>query len=159
MPSSFNKIILLGHLTADWEQRYTPKGTAVGKTNIAMNRTWETESGEKKEDVCFMPLEAWGRTAEALSKWTRKGDPLLVEGRVSQENWEDKQTHQPRSRIKVVIETFSFVKSKDSTDRSDPPQPSGYRTPPGQTPAAPIPAAGTPAARSDAPLEEDDIPF
>ena len=148
--SSFNKVILMGHLTRDWEQRFTPKGTAVAKTDIAVNRTWQTDSGEKREDVAFVPLESWGRTAEALVQYTVKGDPLLVEGRVAQENWEDKTTHQKRSRLKVVIETFAFVKAKGGND--------GAPARPASRPAA-APAPGGNGVDEPPPPEEYDVPF
>lgn len=152
MASSFNKIILLGHMCSDFEMRYTPKGTAIAKANIAVNRNWKTESGEEKQEVTFIPLEAWARTAETLFQYIRKGDPLLIEGRMGQESWEDKETHKQRSKLKVVIETFSFVKSKAPSDR---PAPTDRIERPGAAQSAGKPAA--PDAQSSE--EDSDIPF
>ncbi len=141
--SSFNKVILMGHLCRDWELRYLPKGTAVAENSIAVNRQWQSESGEKKEEVAFVPLKAWARTAEALGQYTRKGDPLLIEGRIVQEIWEDKTTHQQRSALKVVLESFSFIKQKAD----------------GSAQAAPRPAPAQQQPGSAPPPEEDAIPF
>ena len=151
MSSSFNKIILLGYLCSDWELRFTPKGTAVAKCNIAVNRTWKTDSGEKREDVAFVPLEVWAGMAETLAKFTRKGYPLLIEGRVAQENWEDKTTHQKRSKLKVILESFSFVKSKDGGGDT--------ASDPASRPRNPSEISRDAAPQSDAPPEEENIPF
>src|ERR1700752_1833324 len=100
--ASFNKVILVGNLTRDPELRYTPKGTAVAKIGLAVNRAWKSESGEMKEEVTFVDIDMFGRTAENVAQYMRKGSPLLVEGRLRLDTWEDKQTNQKRSRIGVV---------------------------------------------------------
>ena len=110
--ASFNRVILAGNLTRDPELRYTPKGSAVAGFSLAVNRTWKTESGESKEEVSFIEIEAWGRQAEVIAQYMRKGRPLLVEGRLKQDTWEDKNTHQKQSKLKVVLEGFSFIDSK-----------------------------------------------
>src|SRR6202167_26106 len=100
--ASFNKVILAGNLTRDPELRYTPKGTAVAQFTLAINRTWKSETGESKEEVSFIDVEAWGRQGEVIAQYMRKGRPLLVEGRLKQDSWEDKTTHQKKSKLKVV---------------------------------------------------------
>ncbi len=110
--ASFNKVILAGNLTRDPELRYTPKGTAVAKIGLAVNRTWKTETGETKEEVSFIDVEPWDRQAEVIAQYMRKGRPLLVEGRLKLDTWEDKTTHQKQSKLKVVLEGFSFIDSK-----------------------------------------------
>ena len=80
--ANFNKVILAGNLTRDPELRYTPKGTAVVKMGMAINRTWKSESGENKEEVTFVDVDVWGRQAEVIAQYMRKGRPLLVEGRL-----------------------------------------------------------------------------
>lgn len=119
---SYCKVILLGNLTRDVEMRYTPKGIAVAQFDVATNRKWKSESGEDKEEVCFTPVTAWNKQAEAIAKYLHKGDPILLEGRLTLEQWDDKQTGQKRSKLKVVLETFSFVGSKrdNSNDSSAP---------------------------------------
>jgi single-strand DNA-binding protein len=153
--ASFNRVILAGNLTRDPELRYTPKGTAVAKIGLAVNRTWKSESGESKEEVTFIDIEAWGRQAEVIAQYMRKGRPLLVEGRLKLDTWEDKNTHQKQSKLKVVLETFSFIDSKG---------PDGG-APAGEAPrrsAAPPPSGAKPpeSAEGEAPAaEEDDVPF
>src|ERR1700689_1570023 len=110
--ASFNRVILAGNLTRDPELRYTPKGTAVVKFGLAVNRTWKDESGQTKEEVTFVDIDVWGRQAEVIAQYMRKGRPLLVEGRLKQDSWEDKTTHQKQSKLKVVLETFSFIDSR-----------------------------------------------
>ena len=109
--ANFNKVILAGNLTRDPELRYTPKGTAVARLGMAVNRTWKNETGETKEEVTFVDIDAWGRQAEVIAQYVKKGRPLLVEGRLKLDQWEDKNTHQKQSKLKVVLETFSFLDS------------------------------------------------
>src|SRR5271163_3769887 len=106
---SFNKVILMGNLTRDPELRYTPKGTAIAKIGLAVNRVWTNEAGEKKEDVTFVDVEVWGRTAENVGQYMRKGRPILIEGRLKLDQWDDKQTGQKKSRLGVVAETVQFL--------------------------------------------------
>src|SRR3954467_2318085 len=107
--ASFNKVILAGNLTRDPELRYTPKGTAVAKIGLAVNRQWKSESGEQKEEVSFIDIEAWGRQAEVIAQYMKKGSPLFVEGRLKLDSWEDKNTKQKVSKLKVVLEGFNFI--------------------------------------------------
>jgi len=110
--ASFNKVILVGNLTRDPELRYTPKGTAIAKLGLAVNRVWTSESGEKKEEVTFVDVDVFGRTAENVGQYMRKGRPILVEGRLRLEQWDDKQTGQKRSRLGVVAETVQKMDRK-----------------------------------------------
>src|SRR5258708_36039346 len=109
--ANFNKVILAGNLTRDPELRYTPKGTAVAKIGLAINRTWKSESGESKEEVTFVDADAFGRTAEVIAQYMRKGRPIILEGRLKLDQWEDKNTHQKQSKLRVVIESFQFLDS------------------------------------------------
>jgi single-strand DNA-binding protein len=150
--ASFNKVILAGNLTRDPELRYTPKGTAVAKIGLAVNRTWTGEDGQKKEEVNFIDVEAWGRQGEVIAQYMKKGRPLLIEGRLKLDSWEDKNTKQKVSKLKVVLESFSFIDS----NRGD----AGGSAPAPSRPAAP--AAAAPAAEpveGDGPPESDDVPF
>ena len=110
MPS-FNCVIIMGNLTRDPEVRYTPKGTPVCDLGIAINRTFNDASGQKQEEVTFVDVTAWDKRAETISQYFKKGDPIHVRGRLSTEQWEDKQSGQKRSKLKVILEEFSFVKS------------------------------------------------
>ena len=80
---------------------------------IGMNRKWRTESGEEKEDVTFLECEAWGRTAEMIGQYFRKGRQIALECRLKMESWEDKQTHQKRSKIVAVVEAVTFTGTKE----------------------------------------------
>ena len=80
--ANFNKVILAGNLTRDPELRYTPKGTAIAKIGLAINRTWKSETGETKEEVTFVDVDAFGRTAEIIAQYLKKGRPILIEGRL-----------------------------------------------------------------------------
>jgi len=150
--ASFNKVILMGNLTRDPELRYTPKGTAIAKVGLAVNRVWTNEAGEKKEEVTFVDVDIFGRTAENVGQYMRKGRPMLVEGRLKLDQWDDKQTGQKRSRLGVVAENVQFLGSA----------PGGGE---GGAPAAPRPARPAPGApapepvEGDAPPESDDVPF
>lgn len=151
--ASFNKVILAGNLTRDPELRYTPKGTAVAKIGLAVNRTWTGEDGQKKEEVNFIDVEAWGRQGEVIAQYMKKGRPLLVEGRLKLDSWEDKTTKQKVSKLKVVLESFSFLDSKGG-DGGAPEVPSAPRP---SRPAATAPTAEP--LEGDGPPESDDVPF
>lgn len=156
--ANFNKVILAGNLTRDPELRYTPKGTAICKFGLALNRTWTTETGEKKEEVTFVDVDAFGRQAEVIAQFVKKGRPLLVEGRLKLEQWDDKQSGQKRSRLGVVLEGFSFLDSKQGEAGGIPSAPSEAARSRPAPPAASASAASTPAEDSGPP-NEDDVPF
>ena len=109
--ANFNKVILLGNLTRDIELRYTQGGTAVGKTGMAINRRFNTQGGDTREETCFVDLTVWGRQAEILNQYAGKGRPLFVEGRLEYSTWEDKDGGGKRSKLAVVVENFQFVDS------------------------------------------------
>ena len=98
--ASFNKVILLGNLTRDPELRYTPKGMAVARLGMAVNRTYKTEGGESREEVTFVDIDAWGKQAELISQYLRKGNPLFVEGRLKLDQWDDKASGQKRTALR-----------------------------------------------------------
>jgi single-strand DNA-binding protein len=151
--ASFNKVILVGNLTRDPELRYTPKGLAIAKLGLAVNRTWKSETGEAKEEVTFVDIDAFGKQAETIGQYLKKGRPILIEGRLRLDQWDDKQTGQKRSRLGVVLESFQFL---DSGNRSEP----GAEPPrrPAAPAAAPAVAAAAPEAETPEP-EQDDVPF
>lgn len=149
--ANFNKVILAGNLTRDPELRYTPKGTAVARITLAVNRTFtSSEGGEKKEEVSFVDVDVWGRQAEVIAQYMKKGRPLLVEGRLKQDTWEDKNTKQKQSKLKVVLESFSFI---DAGNR-------GGDGAPAPAPARPSTAAAPAPEPPDAEGPQDDeVPF
>jgi single-strand DNA-binding protein len=149
--ASFNKVILLGNLTRDPEVRYTPKGSAVADLGIAVNRQYTLENGEKREEVTFVDVTFWGRTAEVAGEYLKKGRPVFIEGRLQLDTWDDKQSGQKRSRLKVIGETMQMLGSRsagagDSGDEGDrPPRPAKPTAPP------------KPAGPSEP--DDDEIPF
>ena len=154
--ASFNKVILMGNLTRDPELRYTPKGTAIAKVGLAVNRVWTNEAGEKKEEVTFVDVDIFGRTAENVGQYMRKGRPMLVEGRLKLDQWDDKQTGQKKSKLGVVAETVQFLGSAPGAGEGGAPAaPAAPRAP---RPAA---AASAPAAEAgdSEPPHDDDVPF
>ena len=107
--ASYNKVILMGNLTRDPELQYLPSGTAVARVGIAVNRVYnDRQSGEKKEEVCFVDLDAFGRTAEVINEYFQKGRPILVEGRLRFQTW-DTDDGQRRSKHSVMVDRFEFV--------------------------------------------------
>ena len=152
--ANYNKVILIGNLTRDPELRYTAKGVAIATIGLAVNRSWrDSASGELKEEVTFVDIESFGKQAETLGQYMKKGSPLMVEGRLRLDTWEDKQTNQKRSKLRVVLESFQFLGSGSNREPGNPDAP---RSRPAASPAAPT----TPAAEGgEAPAEEDDVPF
>ena len=153
--ASFNKVILVGNLTRDPELRYTPKGLAIAKLGLAVNRVWKNEAGENKEEVTFVDIDAFGKQAETIGQYLKKGRPILIEGRLRLDQWDDKQTGQKRSRLGVVLEGFQFLDSGNRGDTATeaPRRPAAASAAPAETPppAAPEPEPAQP--------EEDDVPF
>jgi single-strand DNA-binding protein len=149
MPN-YLKIIAVGYLTRDPEMRYTAKGTAVAQCGLAVNRTWTNEAGEKKESAVFLDFKAWGRVAENLNNYCRKGNPVLLDGRMDQEKWTDKASGQPRSRLVMVAEAVQFLGAEEPA-----------RTDPGHRPVARSDQSnvGIPDADEPLPGGDDDVPF
>ena len=108
----FNKIILVGNLTRDIELRYSQSGMGIAKSAIATSRKF-TSNGEKKEEVCFVDITFFGRSAEVANQYLRKGSKILVEGRLNFEQWVD-QNGQKRSKHSVIVETMQMLDSKGS---------------------------------------------
>ena len=150
--ASFNKVILAGNLTRDPELRYTPKGTAVARLGLACNRKWKSETGEMKEEVTFVDVDAFGKTAETIGQYLKKGRPILIEGRLRYDTWEDKQSGQKKSKLSVVLENFQFLDSGAGRGEG------AAEAPRPRAAAGAAPAAAEPAD-SDGPPESDDVPF
>ena len=154
--ASFNKVMIMGNLTRDPEIKYTPKGTAIADIGLAVNRTYTTDSGEKREEVTFIDVTLWGRVAEIVGEYCKKGRPLFVEGRLHLDTWDDKQTGQKKSRLGVTLESFQFLDSGNREGGGAPSAPSAPSAPRPSRPTAP----SAPAPDSDVPPHEgDDVPF
>ncbi len=149
--ASYNRVILMGNLTRDPELQYLPSGTAVARIGLAVNRVYnDRQSGERKEEVCFVDLDAFGRTAEVINEYCQKGSPLLVEGRLRFQSWET-DDGQRRSKHSVLVDRFQFVGGRQDGDGGG-----AYDQ------AAPAPAAAAPefsGEQGPPATTDDDIPF
>lgn len=150
--ANFNKVILAGNLTRDPQLSYLPSNTPVCEFGLAVNRKWKSQTGEMKEEACFVDCRAFGRQAETISQYLSKGRPVLIEGRLRYEQWESKEG-QKRSRLCVVVETFQFLGappdggnrsggSRGGMDRGAPPPPRSQETDESGPPMEDIPPDG-----------------
>jgi len=114
-----NRVFLIGNLTRDPELRVTPKGTAICQFGLAVNRQFKDESGQNRDETTFVDIEAWGKQGELVAKYLTKGSPAMVEGRLKLDQWEDKQTQQKRSKLKVVLDNVQFLSSGNDKVRGD----------------------------------------
>lgn len=159
--NGFNKVIVAGNLTRDPELRYTSSGRAVARISLAVNRKWrDPESGESREEVTFVDVDAWGKQAEVIGQYLKKGRPILIEGRLKLDTWEDKQTQQKRSRLGVVLESFTFLDSGNTREGGGGGGGFESAAPPRQRPAVSNQPPASSGPDSDSmPPEEDDVPF
>lgn len=109
--ASLNKVMLIGNLTRDPELRHTPKGTSVADLGLAVNRKVQDGNGGWKDETTFVDVTVWGSAADNAGKYLQKGRPIFVEGRIQMETWDDKETGQKRSRLKIVGENIQFLPS------------------------------------------------
>lgn len=110
--AAFNRVILVGNLTRDPELRYIPSGMAVTDIGLAVSEKRKNANGEWIEDTVFVDVTLWGRTAEIAGEYLSKGSPALIEGRLKMDTWDDKQTGQKRSKLKVVGERLQLLSSR-----------------------------------------------
>ena len=153
--ASFNKVILLGNLTRDPEVRYTPKGSAVCDLGVAVNRVYTTDTGEKREEVTYVDVVLWSRLAEIAGEYLKKGRPIFIEGRLQLDTWDDKQSGQKRSKLRVIGETMQLLGSRPGGGTA--PAEAGdedRQARSGSKPSAPPTKPATPAEPDD-----DEIPF
>ena len=108
--ANFNKVILVGNLTRDPELRHIPSGTAVTDLGLAVNRNWtDRNTNQKNEETTFVDITCWGRTAEIACEYLRKGRPVLIEGRLQMGSWDDRETGQKRTKLKVVCDNLQML--------------------------------------------------
>ena len=155
----FNKVILVGNLTRDIELRYSQGGMGIANTAIATSRKY-TSNGEKKEEVCFVDITFFARSAEVANQYLRKGSKILVEGRLNFDQWVD-ANGQKRSKHGVVVETMQMLDSKTQGDNQQQAQPQQrqaqqveYQNPQGQQ--TPPPQRQMP---QQPPVDDSEIPF
>jgi single-strand DNA-binding protein len=164
--ASVNKVMLLGNLTRDPEIRYTPKGTAVTDLGMAVNRVRTGDNGERIEEVTYVDVTLWGRQAELAGQYLGKGRPVFIEGRLQLDQWDDKQSGQKRSRLRVVGENMQFLPSggagggNSGGGENYPQGGSSFSEEEGQQrPAPPASNQGGAAASDSFDNDDDDIPF
>src|SRR5215212_7685105 len=152
--ANFNKIILVGNLTRDPALRYLPSQMAVCDFGLAVNHKYRTKNGEDREEVLFIDVSAFGKQAEIINQYCQKGRPLLVEGRLKYETWEDKQGGGKRSKHKIVIEGFQLLGSRDGGGGGaggGPPSEEGESRPAPPRQGQSRPPQGRPAPQQEAP--------
>jgi single-strand DNA-binding protein len=177
-----NRVMLIGRLTADPESRVVKTGTTVTSFTIAVNRKWKDAQSAMHEEATFVDIDAWGKSAEAIQKYFRKGRTIFIEGRLKLDRWETKETKEKRSRMKVVAERFSFLPDGKFTGKTDASDEGGQALPvPVSAPvvAAPVAVGAAiggndhvvrtsrlvpdpldgPADRFDAESHDDEMPF
>lgn len=112
----YNKVQLAGNLTRDPEMKYLPSGMAIASFSIATTRKWKDANGAPKEETAFVDCTAFGRTAEVIVQYHKKGHPIFIEGRLKLDQWDDKTSGQKRSKLTVIAESFQFLKAYDGAD-------------------------------------------
>jgi single-strand DNA-binding protein len=155
--ANLNRVLLIGNLTRDPELRYTPKGTAVTEIGLAVNRIYSGEDGEKKEETTFVDVTLWARQAEIAGQYLKKGRPVFIEGRLQLDTWDDKQTGQKRSRLRVVAENLQLLGNRQDSEGSS--SFSSSSPAPRRVPSAPAPPPKPEPRDPDLDAEPDDIPF
>lgn len=152
--ASVNRVILIGNLTRDPELKFTPRGKAVAEIGLAVNHNYTTESGEKREEVTFIDVTLWGRVAEIVNEYCKKGRPLYVEGRLQLDTWDDKTSGQKRSKLKVIGDNIQLLGGRPEGGGGESAGEPGARG--SRRTANPPPR---PAADPDLDAAGDDIPF
>ena len=122
--ASLNKVLLIGNLTRPPELRYTPSGTAVADLRLAVNRNYSTQTGEKREETCFLTIVVWGKQAESCGEYLDKGSQVFVEGRLQTRDWEGKDG-QKRTSTEVVAERVQFMSRTKGAASGGAPAPAG----------------------------------
>jgi len=153
MAGNVNKVLLMGNLTRDIEMRQFPSGGSIGKFTIAVNERYKDRNEQWQERANFIDCEAFGRKAEVMAQYLSKGRPVFIEGKLRLDKWEDKQSGENRSKLKVVVDDFQFVDSKGGGGGAS--QSSNYSSNDDDRSYDPGPQS-SPAYES---LGDDDIPF
>lgn len=149
----FSKVIITGNLTRDPELRSTTTGSNVCSFAVAVNRTYRDANGEQKEEVSFFDCSAWNRLGETIAQYGKKGDGVLVSGRLVQRSWDDKNGGGKRSRVEIVAEDFNFLGggSRDNT--------SGGNYSSASNSADTAAGDGTPDDIPEGEIDLNDVPF
>jgi single-strand DNA-binding protein len=159
--ASFNKVILLGNLTRDPETRVTANDLTICKMGLAVSRSFSTRDGERREETTFVDIDAFGRQAEVITKYLRKGSPIMIEGRLRLDQWETNDG-QKRNKLCVVLENFQFVGGRDDSgnsgggyEQSSPPK----REAQGSSSSSSASASSKDDFSADGDTLDEDVPF
>ncbi len=144
--TSFNKVILLGNLTRDPEVRYTPNGVAVASFALAVNRKYK-QGDETKDEVSYIDIVVFGKQAESCGQYINKGDSVLIDGRLQQRRWDDKDTGQKRSKVEVVAQSVNFMPKRSWSGQA------------GQAGQAGASGSHQPEPAPEPSVDEGEIPF
>ena len=164
MPA-LNKVMLIGNLTRDPQTKQLPSNTSLVEFGLAMSRRFKTQSGEEKEEVCFVDCTAFGKQADVIAQYCTKGKPIFIEGRLKYDTWDDRNGGGKRSKLSVVVENFQFLGSAHSEASHHPQQQEIFDRPAkSEATRAPesAPAKGrgrSKATSAAAKFNEADIPF
>ena len=145
-----NNCSFVGTAVRDPELRYTPNNTAICQIGMALNSSWKDANGEKREEVAFIDLEAWGKLAEIVNQYLRKGEKFAVTAKVRQETWEDKNGGGKRSKLKFTIQDFMLLGDKRNDQGDTRPAPAGRQQSPARQPQQ---------QGNHQPVDEDSVPF
>jgi len=156
--ASLNKVLLIGNLTRDPDVKMLSSGRPVCNFGLALNRSYKDGEGNRKEEVTFVDVECYGPRAEAIGRFFTKGRSIFVEGRLKLDQWESKEGEK-RSAIRVVLDNFEFVDSKqDSAGMSERQPADNFATKSDTTTVSTLPETSRPDVKSDPDLDED-VPF
>ncbi len=162
--ANLNKVMIIGNVTRDPEIKYTPQGKAVTDVSIAVNRSYKVGE-EKREEVTYVDVTLWGRTAETAAEYCKKGRAVYIEGRLQLDSWEDKTSGQKRNKLRVVGEDYQLLDRRPGSAGSAGGSGGGdeeYSDRPPARREVPSSGGGFTSGRNTAPqppIEEDDIPF
>jgi len=113
----YNKLISIGHLTRDIELKNLPNGSLLASGSIATSHKYKLKTGEQKEEVCFLDFTVFGKQAEILNQYVRKGSKVMLEGRLALEQWNDKQSGAKRSKHTLKVDSFKFLDTKSDSSQ------------------------------------------
>ncbi|MGB0153512.1 MAG: single-stranded DNA-binding protein [Verrucomicrobiales bacterium] len=120
--SSFNRVTLMGNLTRDPELKRTKSGATLTELGMAINRSWTNENGQRHDETTFVDVTVWGKQAENAAKYLQKGRSVLIEGRLQLDSWQDTNTGQHRSRLRVVAESVQFLSNQQPSAQQNGPE-------------------------------------
>jgi single-strand DNA-binding protein len=159
--ANLNRVFLIGNCTRDPEIRHTPKGTAVAELGLAINRVIPAaeEGGERREEVTFVDVTIWGRQAEIAQQYLTKGKGVFIEGRLQLDTWDDRQSGQKRSKLRVVCENLQLLGSGPGRQENATESPARASTPAGKPRTSAPPAKRSPAEAIMEEAMSDEVPF